>query len=308
MTIDLSGVNPANVVPMTEDGSEIDESSLRRHLEELAALECVNGIVTNGHAGEVYALAPEERARVTELAAAATTDEQPVVSGVVGGSTADVIAAADRMEAAGADGLLVVPPHTPIHTRDEAAVGFFEALAAGTDLPLVIFQHPHWAGGNYRPELLGELARIDGVVAVKDAVWDVDHFQEDLRALRGADVQLLVANDEHLLPSFALGGVGTILELAAVIPEEIHDLLEAVEASDLDRARAVYDRIEPFVNAMYEPPVSDSHTRLKVALEVRGTIEHAAPRPPTAPIHADETASIEQAMDASNVLDAPGGL
>jgi 4-hydroxy-tetrahydrodipicolinate synthase len=302
MTIDLSGVNPANVVPMTEDGAAIDEPGLKRHLDELAALDCVDGIVTNGHAGEVYALDSEERARVTELADEATDDDTPVVSGVVGGSTADVIAAADRMETAGADGLLVVPPHTPIHTREDAAIGFFEDLSAGTDLPLVIFQHPHWAGGNYPPELLGKLARIDGVAAVKDAVWDVDHFQEDLRAIRGADVQLLVANDEHLLPSFALGGEGTILELAAVIPELISELFEAVEDSDVARAREAYDRMEPFIDAMYEPPVSDSHTRLKVALEIRGTIDSAAPRPPTAPIGEAEKASIEAAMDASGVL------
>lgn len=302
MTIDLSGVNPANVVPMTADGSAIDESGLRRHLEELAALDCVNGIVTNGHAGEVYALNLQERARVTEMADEATDDDTPVVSGVVGGSTTDVIEAADRMETAGADGLLVVPPHTPIHTREDAAIGFFEDLSAGTDLPLVIFQHPHWAGGNYPSELLGRLARIDGVAAVKDAVWDVDHFQDDLRAIRDADVQVLVANDEHLLPSFALGGDGTILELAAVIPELISELFEAIQDSDIERGREAYDRMEPFINAMYEPPVSDSHTRLKIALELRGTIDSAAPRPPTAPIDDEEKASIEAAMDASGVL------
>lgn len=299
----FSGVNPANVVPMTDDGTAIDEDSLERHLADLVSTDGVNGIVTNGHAGEVYALSREERARVVEIAADVADDDTPVVSGVVGGSTHDVIEEITDVEAAGADGVLVVPPHTPIHTRDEAAKGFFEDVAAASDLPLIIFQHPHWAGGHYAPELLAELAVTDGVVAVKDAVWDVDHFQEDLRALRDgpADVDLYVANDEHLLPSFALGSDGAILELAAVIPTLVVDLYEAVEDDDIERARAVYDRMEPFVNAMYEPPVTDSHTRLKVALELQGIIESAAPRPPTAPIHDDEVEQIDSAMAASGV-------
>lgn len=304
MATDLSGVNPANVVPMTEDGSAIDEESLERHIEELVAVDGVNGIVTNGHAGEAYALSPEERARVVEITAEIATDDTPVVSGVIGGSTSDVIEEIERVQAAGAEGVLMVPPHTPIHTRPEAARQFFDDVATASDLPLVIFQHPHWAGGHYSSELLSDLAATEGVTAVKDAVWDVDHFQDDLRALRDgdADVQLLVANDEHLLPSFALGSDGAVLELAAVIPELVIELFEAVEESELERAQSVYDRMEPFVNAMYEPPVTDSHTRLKVALERQGIIKNAAPRPPTAPIYEDEIEDIERAMKASGVL------
>ena len=304
MTLDLRGVNPAPVVPMTPDGSSIDEESLERHLDRLASNPSVDGLVMNGHAGEVYALTPDERDRVVEIAASVTDADTPVVSGVVGGSTAAVVDAAHRARDAGADGLLVVPPHTPISGRREAAVGFFEDLSAAVDLPMVIFQHPHWAGGHYPSDLLGDLVTVDGVVAVKDAVWDVDHFQEDYRAIRDADadVQLLVGNDEHLLPSFSLGTDGTVLELAAVIPDAVADLYEAVEAGEMRRARGVYERIEPFVNAMYEPPVSDSHTRLKVALELRGVVESAAPRPPAAPIRDDEVDSIEDAMRASEVL------
>jgi len=303
MSLEFGGVNPANVVPMTEDGSEIDEASLGRHLDRLVSTDGIDGIVTNGHAGELYALSEAERARIVEIAASVDEDAS-VVSGVVGGSTEDVIAGIGRANEAGADGVLVVPPHTPIHTRPAAARRFFEDVASASDLPVVIFQHPHWAGGHYPSDLLADLAAVDGVVAVKDAVWDVDHFQEDLRALRDgeADVDLYVANDEHLLPSFALGSDGAVLELAAVIPELVVSLYGAVEASDIEHARAVYDRMEPFVNAMYEPPVTDSHTRLKVALELRGTIESAAPRPPTAPIDDDEVTAIERAMETSGVL------
>lgn len=304
MRLDLSGVNPANVVPFTEDGSEIDEQSLRSHIADLDELERTNAIVTNGHAGEVYALDRDERVQVVNIASSVADESTPIVSGVVAGSTREVVAEIRAVMGAGADGILMVPPHTPIAGRDDAALQFFETVSAETGVPIVIFQHPTWAGGFYDPELLRELAAVENVVAVKDAVWDVDHFQEDYRVLRDseADVQLLVANDEHLLPSYALGADGTVLELAAVIPQEIADLFEAVEAGDIERAREVYELIEPFVDAMYEPPITDSHTRLKVALRLQGRIEHSIPRPPAMPIPEDEVEEIRQSMVESELL------
>jgi len=302
MGLDLSGVNPATVVPFSEAGETVDEPSLRRHVRTLADVKRVNGLVVNGHAGEVYALDCDERVRVTEVVTEETADATPVVSGVVAGSTRRVIEDVHRMAAAGADGILVVPPHTPLADAD-AARTFFEDVAAAVDLPLVIFQHPYWAGGHYDPETLGELVTVEGVTAVKDAVWDVDHYQDDLRAIRdsGANVQVLVANDEHLLPSYSLGADGTILELAAVIPELVIDLFDAVENSNLESARETYDRMEPFVNAVYESPVTNSHTRLKVALEIQGVIERSDPRPPARPIDDDECAGIERAMRESGL-------
>lgn len=304
MTLDLSGVNPANIVPFSADGKQIHEQDLRRHLAELGDIDGVNGIVTNGHAGEVYALDRSERVRVVELADEATDSDTPVVSGVVAGSTREVITETRAVADAGADGILMVPPHTPISERADAARAFFEDVSDATDVPIVIFQHPNWAGGHYAPDLLADLATVENVVGVKDAVWDVDHFQEDYRALRdsSADVQVLVANDEHLLPSYSIGADGTILELAAVIPHEIIELFDAVAESDLERARIVYERIEPFIDAMYEPPISDSHTRLKVALRLEGKIEHSTPRPPAAPIPNDEVERIRQSMEASDLL------
>lgn len=304
MRLNLSGVNPANIVPFHENTSEINESGLRNHIADLAGIPEVNGIVTNGHAGEVYALNRDERIKVVEVADEITDSETPVVSGVVAGSTQKAITEARAVSDAGADGILMVPPHTPISGRDDASRKFFQDISDAVDIPIVIFQHPKWAGGFYNPDLLADLVAVENVVAVKDAIWDVDHFQEDYRKLRDSDedVQLLVANDEHLLPSLSLGVDGTILELAAVIPNEVVDLFDAVESSDIKRAREVYEQIEPFVNAMYEPPVTDSHTRLKVALKLQGKIENSDPRPPAQPIPEDEVDAIRRSMVEAQLL------
>jgi len=302
MRIDLSGVNPANLVPFTED-EEIHESGLRDHIRDLDTRDRVNGIVCNGHAGEAHALSLEERARVVEIVDEETDPSTPVVSGAGGGSTREVISVAQLMEASGADAILLFPSYEPMNRRREAAIGYFEDVASTIDVPIVLFQLAKSSGSNYEPSVLGELVQIEEVIAVKNAVWDVDQYQKDVRAIResGADVQLLVGNDEHLLASYAISADGTILELAAAIPEEIADLFYAVQSGDIERAQEIHFRIQPFLDAIYQPPTTDGPMRLKEMLKMTGDLPTAVPRRPAASVPEDEREAIRRGMEESGL-------
>ncbi|MFB6108395.1 MAG: dihydrodipicolinate synthase family protein [Haloplanus sp.] len=303
MTLDLSGVNPANLMPFTED-EEIDEPALRSHVRDLLAFDRVNAIVCNGHAGEAHALSVTERERVVEILAEETGSANPVISGVGGGATREVVDVAERMQAAGADGILLFPSYEPMNRRREAAVGYVEDVAAAIDVPVVVFQLSAASGKNYESSVLAELAQVEGVTAVKNAVWDVTRYQEDVRAIRdaGADVQLLVGNDEHLLASYAIAADGTVLELAAAIPRAIIDLFDAVQNEDMDRAREIHFRLQPFLDAIYQPPTTDGPMRLKEALRLRGTLDSAKPRRPAVPVPESEIEDIRTGMEASGLL------
>jgi len=303
MTLDLSGVNPANLMPFTED-EEIDESALRAHIRDLVAFDEVNAIVCNGHASEAHALTVAERERAVEIIDDEVGASNPVISGVGGGPTREVVDVAARMAAAGADGVLLFPSYEPMNRRREAAIRYVEDVAAAIDVPVVVFQLSAASGKNYESSVLADLTRIDGVTAVKNAVWDVTHYQEDVRAIRdaGTDVQLLVGNDEHLLASYAIGADGTVLELAAAIPQAIIDLFEAVQREDLATAREIHFRLQPFFDAIYQPPTTDGPMRLKEALRIRGDLETAKPRRPAVPIPQSEIEDIRQGMAESGLL------
>lgn len=303
MTIDLAGVHPAHLVPFDETGEDIAVEPLRRHVSRLDATPGIEGMVTNGHGAEVFALSPDERVELVEIVDETVAAGTPVVSGLVAGSTREAVREGQRLRDAGADALLLFPPHTAVHHRAETAVEYVRAVGEGVGLPIVLFQHPVWSGGTYEPDVLAELAALDPVVAVKEASWDVDRTQKDVEALReaGVDVQYLVANDEHLLASYALRADGSILILAAVFPEVIVDLFEAVERGDLDAAREIYRRFEPVVSAIYEPPIQNSTPRLKKYLERVGRFPNGDPRPPALPPADEEVA--ELAALAEDALD-----
>lgn len=299
----IEGVIPSSLVPFREDQT-IHESGFRSHIAELDAIDGVDGILCNGHAGESYALTRVERARIVEIGKS-TAGDTPIYSGVVGATTEEVVEEAVSMAEAGADAIMVDPPATPIHGRPSAAELFLKTVADAVDLPIVLFQISVASGRNFTPELLADLASLDGVVAIKEGVWDVDHTQRDVLAIRerNLDVNFLMGNDEHLLPCYALGVDGTVVELAAAFPDEIIDLYSAVQDGRMTDAQSVHRTLAPVLDAIYQEPKHDSSIRLKVVLELQGRLPTSIPREPALPIPADEVDDIETALRAADMLE-----
>jgi 4-hydroxy-tetrahydrodipicolinate synthase len=233
--------------------AEIDEVALREHLEELTLIEGVTGLVSNAHASEGATLSQDERKRVVSVSAEVADDDTTVVSGTSGGSTQAVIDQIKGLVGAGAEAILLFPPHT---NRPDENVSFHEDIASSTDVPIIAFQHPVGFGVRYDTETLADIVQIDGVIAVKEAAWEVQNFEQDVRAIREAapDTQILTGNDEYLLPCYSIGEVdGGLLGLGAAIPEQIIELFDSVDNNDVHRAQEIYHKIEPFVHTVYNP-------------------------------------------------------
>ena len=142
-----SGVFPATLCPFHEDES-IDEQGLHRYILDVATVPGVEGVVCNGHTGEIMSLRPAERARVTEIVAGAVREANgqtgravKVITGVSAeGSheaTDHVIAARE----AGADAILLMPPHNWLRFgRSPATAVCFIADVAEAGVPIIIHQ------------------------------------------------------------------------------------------------------------------------------------------------------------------------
>jgi 4-hydroxy-tetrahydrodipicolinate synthase len=303
--IDFEGVFPANITPFTER-FEIDRAALERHVGSLAAVPGVKGIVCNGHAGEVTALSRDERRTVTEGAVTAA-GRLPVISGVCCGGTAEAIEHARDAARAGASAILLCPPENWLISREPgAAPAFFKAVTSAIDIPVVVFQYPYtWANATYDVATLVELAQVPGVVAVKEAPWEVNRYEEDYRALRAAvpGVKILCANDEHLFLSYVIGSDGTLVGFAALVPDLVGALWRAVREGDLVRARGLHDRMLPLVKTIYrQQPIARRHTRLKEALVMLGRLERAVMKPPRMPLPPDERDAVKRALMEASLL------
>lgn len=303
----LHGVIPAHLCPFRPDYT-VDEPELRRHLRWLLDCPAVTGITTNGHAGEVWALTRDERKQVLSVVLEEVGGRVPVVAGIHADGTAEAIALARDARDLGADAILVIPP-LPLmggtHSRPEAVFYHFAAIADAVDTPMVIFEYPVRSGFCYTPETIYRLcSEIPNIVAIKDWSYDILAYEENLRAVRnvGRKISVLTSFSKSLLASLAIGADGILSGKGSVAAELQGELFAAVQAGNLEAARAVNDRLFPLARVFYREPMMDQYTRMKEALVMLGRQQRAVVRPPLQPIPAEEREAIRQALVAARLL------
>jgi 4-hydroxy-tetrahydrodipicolinate synthase len=302
----FSGVMPANLLPFKADLS-IDEAAYRRHLRWLADTRGVTGIVANGHAAEVSSLDREERRRALAIALDEVAGACPVVAGVYADGTAEAVALARDAKAAGAAGILLFPPTLFMwgaQQKPDMVLRHVSEVAAGADLPIIVFEYPPASGIGYAPETLARLAEIPQVAGVKDWSNEIVAFERNLRALRatGRPVAMLSSFTMSLMATFLLGADGAISGMGSVVADLQAELFEACGKGDLDGARRINDRLDPLVRVFYAPPFVDMHNRMKEALVLLGRLPAAHVRPPLTPVPAAEREAIRRALLASGLL------
>ncbi|MEU6178175.1 5-dehydro-4-deoxyglucarate dehydratase [Streptomyces coeruleorubidus] len=129
--------------------------------------------------GEFHALTPEEFERCVRAAVEAAEGRVPVVAGA-GYGTALAVRYARLAEAAGADGLLAMPPYLVV-AGQEGLLRHYREIAAATSLPVVVYQRDNAV---FTPETVVTLARTDGIIGLKDGLGDLDLMQRIISAVR----------------------------------------------------------------------------------------------------------------------------
>ena len=306
--LDLAGIIPAIVTPM-DDAGDIDERAVAPYVEWLVDQGPI-GLAVNVDTGEGPHLSFDERGTMLTLVSDAARDRMRIVAGVGGPSTRDAVRNARQAVDAGADALLVFPIGAFLSQplREDVVVGYHEAIARATDLPLVLFQlQPALAGVIYPPAILDRLLAIPSVVAIKEASFDPLRFTE-MRAriaASGRPVTLLSGNDNFIAESFLLGAEGALLGFATLGTREHVDLLDAVRRRDMAVIADVGGRLQRLADVIFAPPVGDYRARTKAALRMLGVIPSDAVRPPLLPIPADDVERVRTALDEARLATVP---
>ncbi len=129
--------------------------------------------------GEFHALTPEEFEECVRAAVEAAEGRVPVVAGA-GYGTALAVRYARLAEAAGADGLLAMPPYLVV-AGQEGLLRHYREVAAATALPVIVYQRDNAV---FTPETVVGLARTDGIIGLKDGLGDLDLMQRVVSAVR----------------------------------------------------------------------------------------------------------------------------
>ena len=243
----LQGILPALVTPFTDDGS-IDEAALASLVSRLVAAG-VGGLVPCGSTGEFTTLSSEERKRVTEVAAEAAAGAVPVVPQTGALTTRETVDLSKHAEGVGAAAVMVVPPFYEPPVRADLLADY-ETTARAIAIPIMVYNIPAASGTRMTAEMIDELASIPGVEYIKDSSADAVLLTQLLQQY-GDRLGIFNGADRLSFCALAAGARGAVWGAANFIPEltvELYHLL--VVEKDLDRARAVWDKIWPICHIL----------------------------------------------------------
>ena len=304
--IDLRGLVPATVLPMTDDGA-IDEPALRSYVRWLLGFDGLKSLAANMDTGEGPHLSRDERRRILEIYVEETRGRIPVLAGISARYTAEAEDLARDAAAAGAAGVVVFP--IPAFAGDppppELVYDYHRAIADASGLPVVLFQlQPALAGALFTRETLLRLVDIPNVIAIKEASFDAVRFAETRRILDEAPrrIQLLTGNDTFIYESFVLGATGALVGFGTVaIAEQIEMFALLANRRYEEAARINEGVIRPLADALFAPPVRNYRARLKEALRLQGVLPRATVRRPLLDLDDAEREAVRAAIDAVRV-------
>ena len=287
------GAMTAIVTPFRADG-EVDHEALAA-LVRWQVDQGIAGLVPAGPTGEGATLADEEHQAVVRTVVEAAEGRVPVIAGCGSNDTVRTVAAARRVEAAGADGLLVVSPYYNKPNRS-GMVEHYRVVAEATGLPVVVYNVPGRTAQNLGAELILELAELPGIVAVKEASGDLDQIATILDR-RPDSLAVLSGDDPLCLPTLALGADGIISVVSNEAPGEMSRMVAAALDGDFVAARELHYRLLPLMRANFN---ETNPVPVKTALALLGRCRGDL-RAPLGPPEESTRASLRQALAAAGL-------
>jgi 4-hydroxy-tetrahydrodipicolinate synthase len=242
------GSIPALVTPFKN--GEVDYDTLKQ-LVEWHIAEGSHGLVPVGTTGESPTLSHAEHRAVVEAVVKTAAGRIPVIAGAGSNNTRESIDLVNHAKAVGADAALVVTPYYNKPTQ-RGLIAHYTALNA-CGLPIVIYNIPGRSVIDMTPETMGELAKLDNIVGVKDATGKIERVSMQ-RASCGKGFIQLSGEDATALGFNAHGGVGCISVTANVAPMLCAAFQEATLAGDYAKALDYQDRLMPLHEAIFVEP------------------------------------------------------
>lgn len=276
MTPTWQGVYPAATTQFKEDLA-IDLAQTQRVVDNLVK-DGVHGIIAMGTVGENNSLDAAEKQTVLRAVTEVVAGRVPVVTGVSEFDTRRAVAFAKDAKKAGADGLMVLPAMVYVPTAEELIM-HFRAVAEATDLPVMLYNNPPAYRVNISVEVLQALSNVPNIVAIKESAPDPRRFTDLINAF-GDRYTLLAGLDDVAFEGFMLGAVGWVSGLTNAFPQESIQLVEAIRAGKLDRARAIYRWFMPLLHLDAEHDLVQS---IKLAEQIMGRGSERV-RPPRLPL------------------------
>ena len=235
----FKGTATAVITPFSESG-EVDLKELTRILE-FQILEGIDAIVLCGTTGEASTLRDTEHQEIIAHAAKIIDKRVPLICGTGSNDTAHAVMMSKCAVANGADGLLLVTPYYN-RTNQKGLVKSYLTIADSVDAPMIIYNVPSRTTVDISIDVYRALASHPNLVGVKEASGNIGKFAQLIYEM-GDDFSVYTGNDDNLISTLAVGGMGIISVTSNIMPKYMSEICRLWFDHDYDRAQQMHLRL-----------------------------------------------------------------
>lgn len=251
-----------------------------------------DALVVAGTTGESPTLSTEEKIELFKFVTDQSAGRVPVIAGTGSNDTRSSISLTVLAEEAGVDGIMLVTPYYNKPSQ-EGLFQHFQAIAAETHLPVMLYNIPGRSAVNMTPETIIRLSAIDNIVCVKEASGDLDAMATIIEET--PDTFTLYSGDDSLtLPVLSIGGFGVVSVASHIIGREMQDMISNFKNGKVQLAASQHRQLVPVMNALFAAP---NPVPVKTALTLSG-IQTGTVRLPMIPLNASETQALQQVLQS----------
>lgn len=220
------------------------EQLLRRQIDA-----GIKAVVIAGTTGEAPTLSDEEKRELFRRCKAYVGNDCTIIAGTGTNSTAHAVKMSLEAEAVGADALLVVTPYYNKATAD-GLYAHYLTIARAVSLPIIVYNVPSRTGVDVPVSVYKRLSSVSNIAGVKEASTSITKVAK-IRSECKENFTVWSGNDDMIVPTLSLGGLGVISVLSNVCPTETAAMAEAALAGDFDTAAALQCDLMPLIELLF---------------------------------------------------------
>ncbi|WP_282628192.1 4-hydroxy-tetrahydrodipicolinate synthase [Empedobacter sedimenti] len=286
----LIGTGVALVTPFQQDGA-VDYVALEK-LVNYSIDGGVEYLVILGTTAEAATLTKDEKKQVIETIKKANANRVPMVLGIGGNNTAEVINEYNETDLSDYMAILTVSPYYN-KPNQEGIYQHYKAIAENTDANIILYNVPGRTGSNIAPETTIRLANeFKNIVAIKEASPNFLQSTDIIRMNTREDFNIISGDDEFALPMTLAGGSGVISVIGQGVPTIFTNMIRKAINKDVDAAYEAHYKVVEITRAIFE---EGNPCGIKAVLNNKGVCEPFT-RLPLVPASENLTSKINQLL------------
>jgi len=254
----------AMVTPFDETGKV--NYAIAEKLADYLVEHGSDALVVCGTTGESPTLSWDEEYQLFQVVKNAVGNRAKILAGTGSNSTTEAIAATKEAAKLSLDGSLQVVPYYN-KPPQEGLYAHFKAIAeACPDLPMMLYNIPGRTGQNLLPETVAKLAKIDNIVAIKEASGSIDQSCQ-IRCLTDSNFAIYAGDDLLTLPMLTIGGAGIVSVASHLVGEQIQQIVQSFLSGEVATAIDIHLKLFPLFKVLF---CTTNPIPIKAALNLQG--------------------------------------